>query len=191
MPSKSPIPVSKLVELEYNYIKETVHQSIEDRYRLLNFYIAIATAAGTVSAGLISVDSINQQTARIVIALLSFFMWLVGIVFLLMLIRLRQAWHGSLVALNKIKQSTITDEETAAFSWQLQTIPSPQKLGNIHFYAAVLISSIASIFIAACAGLLLSAALPLSWLALLIILVFFLNLGGNMYYYYFALSHKL
>jgi len=151
MPTETLPEYQKLLELEFGYIKDTAHQTIDDRYKFLNFYIGLTTLVATVSTGLLSFTGGNFPTnMRIGIGLLSLSLAIVGWVFLAMFIRLRQAWHESIVALNTIKNFYVSHAVISikdAFAWDMNTIPKPHKMWNIHFYSSLLIILINSGFL--------------------------------------------
>jgi hypothetical protein len=140
----------KILELEFEYIKDTANQTIDDRYKFLNFYIGLTTLVATVSTGLLSLtDGSLPTNLRLGLGILSLGLAVVGWVFLAMFIRLRQAWHESIRALNTIKNfyTARNEDLNAAFAWDMNTIPKRHKLWNIHFYSSLLIILINSGFL--------------------------------------------
>jgi hypothetical protein len=138
-----------ILELEFNYIKETAAQTTEDRNKLLSFYVGLATSAGTASIAIFSLVQTQDVTfARLSFALLMFLIAVVGWIFLAMMVRLRQAWYGSMLAMNKIKDfytHTLSTDILPALKWTSASLPKPEKLWTIHFYATSLINFISSL----------------------------------------------
>ena len=69
------------------------------------------------------------------------------------IIRLRQAWHGSALAMNQIKEFFIQngripdDIARSAFLWDTKTVPLAGRKSNVFYYSAMLISFISSLAI--------------------------------------------
>ncbi len=147
------------LSLEYGYVQANIMQTVQDRYSMLNFYITIGATVATLSVGLLTVPSIDQVSARNGIGFIGLLMWLVGLVFLLIMIRLRQAWYSAAKALNKIKTYYINQGEAKladAVKWKENALPPANQLWNIHFYSAFLVIAINSGFIALTALVLLN-----------------------------------
>jgi len=143
---------NQILELEFNYIRETAHQAIEDRHRFLNFYIGLATTAGTIALGIggVSQDA-NPVALSLGFSLVAFLIAVVGWIFLAMMIRLRQAWHESLTSMNRVKDfytSNLDQNLGDAFAWDIKTLPKPHRTWNIHFFATLLVNFIASLALA-------------------------------------------
>jgi hypothetical protein len=138
-----------ILELEFHYIKETADQAIADRYTMLNFYIGICTAVGSVCVAIIT--SNQSEIARLGLAGLCVLTSVVGGIFLAIMIRLRQAWHESIKALNKLKQYVISQSQipalSQAFLWNTTTIPTRNKLWTIHFYSSLLVIMLSSVYL--------------------------------------------
>lgn len=171
--------MSELLPLEFNYIKETTHQALEDRYKLLNFYIGLTATVGAVVVTAFSFVGNNIVDAVVIsLAALLITMAVVGWVFIVMLIRLRQAWYESIVAMNKIKEYYLQQDKKLkkALHWDSSTIPDPQRLWNIHFYSLLLIDIVSSFFLAAGVGMLLALSLAAETVILICILIFAVSL---------------
>lgn len=143
--------------MEFNYIKDNASQAIADRYMMLNFYIGICTAVGSVILGLLGMQSGDVPRAVLVgIALLGVTTAVIGWVFVLIMIRLRQAWRESVLALNNIKEHFITHNQELAevFLWRNNSVPRATKLLTIHFYSTLLVIFLSSSFLAISMGFL-------------------------------------
>lgn len=143
----------KILELEFNYIKEIAMQSTRDRYTFVQFYTGLSSAIATIFLGLLTLNNgVFTLEMRLILTLISFSMFFMGIIFLLMLIRIRQAWHESIKAINQIKEYYINSTKNnlaAAFAWSNSNLPRKEKRWNIHFYLVMLISVLNSIFFGA------------------------------------------
>lgn len=174
----------KAIELEFGYLQITIDQTIEDRYRMLNFYIALATSVATVGVGLFSIgggDVSNLGSWQIGIVGLSLLMWLIGVIFVLMMIRLRQAWYSTALAMNKLKDYMVKESDvknlSQAFAWNTKNLPALNQVGNIHFYATSLIALMNSCFLGvAVYGFIAVTTLDVAVKAVLVILAVFGNL---------------
>lgn len=146
-----------ILQMEFNYIKDNAGQAISDRYMMLNFYIGICTAVGSVILGLLGMQSGEvPRTVLIGIALLGVTTTVIGWVFVLIMIRLRQAWRESILALNNIKEYFISNNEdlSEVFLWRNNAVPRATKLLTIHFYSTLLVIFLSSSFLAISMGFL-------------------------------------
>jgi hypothetical protein len=71
---------------------------------------------------------------------------LLGLFTVLKLIRLRQAWHDSVVTMNRIKDFYLAHYPglAPAFRWRTETIPPPGLIGTITFDLTMLVALIDS-----------------------------------------------
>ena len=201
-PSAPPIPPGEplvdpgdILTWEFEYARITASESMSERHTMVNFYLLIA---GITTSGVLAL--LARQSELPTVAGVALFWVLVGIgwIYFLAIIRLRQAWHGSAEAMNRIKGFCIEharaiDPATlrTAFLWQPQTLPPADKPWTIFFYAAMLISLLNSAaFVAGSALLDLQAALDHPWqilgpLALLGVAFFAFHI-----WLYFAFLHE-
>ena len=183
------ITPDKILELEFNYIKETANQAIDDRYKLLNFYIGIATFVATLGIGASTISNIDRiLNIQAALAVLCIIISIIGWIFVAMLVRLRQAWHESMRAMNQIKAYYLAKlpepDLKSAFAWGVSTLPRKQRFWNIHFYSVLLIIIINSAFFGA--GVLLAEAGAA--IAIVATVGVFL---GQIFWYRFSLAHNL
>lgn len=146
----------KLLELEFNYIQGTLSQITNDRYTLLNFYIALSTAVGGIGVSLLTfAREIPAAVTLFAIPLLNLLIFFVGIIFVIMQVRLRQAWYESVRAMNTIKTYYMQEFPMldSAIIWNMKSLPRPQRLWNIHFLGVLLIIIIDSVFLAVAAAM--------------------------------------
>lgn len=153
MPKKpvSDLTQEKLLELEFTYIQSTLTQITNDRYTLLNFYIALSTAVGGIGVSLLTfAKEVPAAITLFAIPLLNLLLFFVGIIFLAMQIRLRQAWYESVRAMNMIKNYYAEEfpQVNSAILWNMKSLPRPHRLWNIHFFGVLLITIIDSVFLA-------------------------------------------
>ncbi|MDZ7267902.1 MAG: NUDIX hydrolase [candidate division KSB1 bacterium] len=140
---------------EYEYIRETMAQAMNDRHVLVNYFLLITGLLIAAIGVLHSREgmSYSPYTRPITIAiclLLSFVAW----IYQLKIIRLRQAWCESGVAMNRVKQFFLVNAGLSAehpgspFLWKSTTLPRPARKGNLYHLSFILISFIAAVAVA-------------------------------------------
>lgn len=133
----------ELLKLEFDYAKSTSLQSQSDRLAIVNFFIAIFGAIASISLGLA-----NSNTTYSNFFSLGFFVIsIIGFVFIIKIIRLRQAWVESAKAMNKIKDYFIQKNPDVGefIIWKTNTIPKAEKFKTISYLSSFLINILSSI----------------------------------------------
>jgi hypothetical protein len=154
-PPVSEFDPESILRLEFEYARETIEEATEDRRKIFEFFILVAGALGSIAFALAQldaghVDNVAQlnsalgPTGRLPSIVFAAVFWLVGMtgVFtLLHLIRLRQAWHDSMLAMNRIKEFYIKrfPHIAEAFLWRESTIPPLNRWGSITFYMCLFV----------------------------------------------------
>jgi len=126
---------------EFEYIAQTAFHAEEDRARVTTYYLA---AVGSLITALLTVQVEGAwqlafyQAFTILFAMLS----LVGLVTVLQLVRLRQAWFESIVAMDQIKEFYIEHcqgivDLGEAIRWRLAGSPPRFKPWSLSFLLAV------------------------------------------------------
>jgi hypothetical protein len=155
-PLSSPISLSdpllepdQLLAAEFQYIAQTAFQANEDRARVSTFYIVTlgSLVAALFSGQLDSVGNpadINRGFAVVFFAL-SFF----GLLTLLQLVRLREAWFESALAMNQIKRFYIQYLPDVplddAIRWKTSTLPrlfKPWSIGFLQMLQVVILGGV-------------------------------------------------
>ena len=147
--------LSAILLREFDYAKETAAQAMDDRLTLLNYFLL---SAGVVVAGIgvmVSKEGGYDFPYRdeSIIAL-SLIFNMVGWVYFLNQVRLRQAWCESARAMNHIKQVFLENCEyaqekgKAAFRWSVENMPPPPKKMTVFYFSALLISILSAFAIA-------------------------------------------
>jgi hypothetical protein len=99
------------------------------------------------------VDFVNSQTVSVALAALFTVLSVYAALTLLQLVRLRQAWHESILAMSQLKDYYLAQfEEIAlkeAFAWSLETAPPQFKPWSISFLLAVQVTLLGSASLAA------------------------------------------
>jgi hypothetical protein len=142
---------------EFNYASLTAYQAMEDRTRMFNIYLVLV---GALATGLATVyqfgGSASTYSRPLAIALL-LFAGIVGIAFLIKLIRLREAWRESVICMNVIKEFYIQQFRQQmprierAFHWSLKTIPAGERLGSTTFVVCSTVALLESVCFAGAA----------------------------------------
>ncbi len=138
----------QILEQEFEYARETAMQAQNDRTVVVNLYLILVGAVGSLllalpsfsSPGRVSLPTQAMGVFFILIALL-------GFLTLFKLIRLRQAWHESARAMNTIKQyyAARFPGLEQAFHWQSTTIPRHDKPWTITFILSLMVILIDSV----------------------------------------------
>lgn len=174
---------------EFEYARETASQAMEDRHKMVQFYVIsifipfLTAVVGLLAIGVNRADVMQLSLFRHVIFGAFILLFLMGVLFLLKLIRLRVAWFESAMSMNKIKSYYSThlkdyrlDKE--AFTWTIDSLKKLKfgKTNSIFFYSALLIITIdSSAFFAALilSGLDILAALVAAALFFLLQIIFY------------------
>jgi hypothetical protein len=157
-PEPRSLDAKDILGWEFDYAKTTASQAMQDRHTMINYYLL---AVGITASGLVGVLGKNLSLPT---SSGTLFLWLlcgIGWLYFLKLIRLRQAWHGSMCAMNQIKEFYIQHSDKfspevlrAAFRWQSDSLPSPDQPWTVFFYSGMLIALLDSVAYAAGAALL-------------------------------------
>ena len=171
----------EILKLEFGYAQTTAEQAQDDRATILNLYILLVGGVGSIIAGL------GQALPRGVYVIVFGLLALIGFFMLMKLVRLRQAWHDSVLTMNRIKDYYVErfPELAKALRWRTTTIPPPGKWWTITFSLSVLVAIIDSTALAV-AMYFTGIRVPMSEYAASVFaaLVFFL---WQMWFYFFQL----
>lgn len=123
---------SMLLE-EFNYASVTAYQAQEDRARMFNLYLLLIGVLGSGLAAAYQLGGgLKSYAGELSVALL-LVAGFMGIAFFIKLVRLRQAWRESALAMSLIKEyyiaqfSASAPEAARAFYWRLRTLPTGEK----------------------------------------------------------------
>ena len=151
------LKIENMLLEEFNYASVTAYQSMEDRARISGFYYVLL---GVLASGLAATYQLNQGTHAVpqflVVGLLLVGA-IVSITFFITIIRLRQAYRGSLLCMNVIKEFYIQQFKQQmpaiehAFRWRLETIPLGERIGSVTFMISFLNVLIGSLCLAGAA----------------------------------------
>ena len=137
---------------EYDYIRETMAQAMNDRHTMINYFL-LATGVAMAAVGVVyseeGMAKVKHQT-EITIGICYVFNF-VAWIYMLKIVRLRQAWCESSQAMNRIKNFFLINvgmsdsHEGSPFLWKSSTSPRADKLGNLYHLEFVLISFISAV----------------------------------------------
>lgn len=152
--SELELKAESILQMEFEYARETIEQNLEDRRRVVEFYVLAAGALATLALALAQLDagrlpSVNQTdsvltTGRLPSGVYAAIFWVAGLsgVFtLLHLVRLRQAFHDSMLTMNRIKEYYIKQFPllSEALRWRTETMPPLNRIGSITFILALFV----------------------------------------------------
>ena len=142
VPQRQPEPDEELARSvivgEFNYIAQTAFQANEDRARAWQyFFVTFATLLAALLSTQID-DGLRQQIVLTFVVIFSL-LAVLGLITLLQLVRLRQAWLESARAMNQIKERLIADDPRLAdyFRWTDATLPAAFKWRSFGFLQAI------------------------------------------------------
>src|SRR5512138_515120 len=105
------LKAESILKMEFEYARETVEQNLEDRRRVVEFYVVIAGALATLALALAQLDAsrmpavsqtdsvvgLSGRLPSLVYAVLFWVVGLTGVFTLFHLVRLRQSFQDSLL----------------------------------------------------------------------------------------------
>jgi hypothetical protein len=149
LPTSRPLNATDILEWEFDYAKTTATQAMQDRHTMINFYLVVV---GIVASGVIAVLGRDSGLPMPIGTALLWLLCEVGWLYFLKLVRLRQAWHESVRAMNRIKEFYLhrverlsPEDLRTAFHWQSHTLPSPDRPWTVFFYSGTLIALLDSV----------------------------------------------
>jgi hypothetical protein len=144
-----------LLTAEFEYARITASEAMNDRHTVVNFYLLLTGVVVSAVVALINAGQSGSSLGRALPLVAMALLWalcIVGWLYLLQIIRLRQAWRDSALAMTQIKEFYIRRvalfsplEFSQAFRWRLATLPPANKLWTIHFFSAALIALLNSL----------------------------------------------
>jgi hypothetical protein len=169
---------SMLME-EFNYAGVTAYQALEDRARMFNLYLLLIGVVASAVGAIYQIgrpDAPSGRGLQYLLILLLGVGAMLGAIFFAKLIRLRQAWRESALAMNTVKEFYIhkfkghMPDVEHAFRWRLHTMPAGERLGSVTFLVCYTTAFLGSLCLAgatyeACNAFLghtLDAVLPLN-----------------------------
>jgi hypothetical protein len=165
---------------EFEYAKDTASQAMEDRHKMVNYYLIIVGVLLNAVATLLTSSKeaeklmMSENLIRYAVFSLLFTLFILGILYLLKLIRLRLAWFESALAMNQIKDyykknAAVLNLKPLPFRWTTTSLKKMKlnKNDTLFCYSAVLIILIGTL---ALCGSLFFVPLPFEFLPVFFIL---------------------
>ena len=143
----------QLLIKDYDYIRDTLAQAMNDRHTMVNYYLLITGAMITIIATNLKAGAFEAAQTRYLLFIGALILNFIGWIYYMHVIRLRQAWHGSALAMNQIKEFFVQngrvpdDIARSSFLWDTKTVPRAGRKSNVFYYSAMLISFITSLAI--------------------------------------------
>ena len=173
-----------ILAAEYDYISRSAFQANEDRAKVTTLYL-LTVGSFLVAMLSLQADFVASQTISVALAAVFGILSGYATLTLLQLVRLRQAWHESIMAMSQLKDYyLIRFEETPlkeAFAWSRETVPPQFKPWSISFLLALQVIMLGAASLAAAVlflGLALSGESK-AWMwiiAILVALIYFFDL---------------
>jgi len=146
------LKLEPIILKEFDYARETAAQAMNDRHSLVNFYLIITGVTTTAITSLVlGQKTIPGISTWVLVEIICLIFNLTGWFYFINIVRLRQAWHESAMAMNQIKSFFIRHGEIepgialTAFRWQKHTLPKAGKKSTIFYYSALVMALISSI----------------------------------------------
>ena len=154
MTTPTPLPDAELsrsiIAAEFDYIAQAAFQANEDRARAWQYFFV---TFATLIAALLStqVETAAQQQLYITFAIIFVLLSALGLITILQLVRLRQAWLESVRAMNQIKEQLIAGDPSLAvyFRWRNATIPTAFKWRSFGFLQALSVALLSGLALGA------------------------------------------
>lgn len=142
-----------IFEWEFEYARSTASEAMEDRHKMVNFYLLIGGAAASGALASFGKDfSLHGDPVGGVGTLLLWSFSILGWFYFLSIVRLREAWHDSVKTMLAIKEFCIANVDdflaadfAEAFRWRETTLPAPEKAWSLYHFAALLIGFLDSL----------------------------------------------
>ncbi len=140
----------EVIAAEFGYIAQTAFQANEDRARAWQYFFV---TFATLLAALLStqVDAGIQQQLYLAFVVIFVLLAALGLITVVQLVRLRQAWLGSVQAMNHIKEQLISDDPALAayFLWTKHTVPPAFKWRSFGFLQALSVALLSGLAVGA------------------------------------------
>jgi hypothetical protein len=132
----------RLLEQEYAYAREATLQAHRERSTAVSLYLGLAL--GVVALALATLQttiSRGPDAAGGILVLLFSFLALAGVVTIVRLVRLEQAWHESVLVMDKIKEHYAVRFPGLrdVLLWRTDNIPAPGRFFSTTFVLSLLV----------------------------------------------------
>ncbi len=163
LPGWEMLDPDEILRKEFDYAMQSSLQANTDRTQVVSLFLILVGAIGSLSLALMQIPDherlhLSARQSGIGALLVA----LVGFFTVMKLVRLREAWFDSVLAMNFIKDyyASCFPWLNQAFHWKTATIPRPDKLWSISFDLVLLVATLDSIAIAGGLALVFPGGLP-------------------------------
>ncbi len=166
---------NEILKLEYEYAAETAFKANEDRVSIYSFFL---TTVISVIGGLVAFNT-NANSYKFAGILILLGVWALGIISSLKLIKLRMAWFGSLVTMQRIKDYYIGHGEKElpqAFKWHIETAPDLGNKWSISFLLYIGMFILSSIVLTIASSLILEIIMQIDFIRVVYFISIFLGI---------------
>jgi ADP-ribose pyrophosphatase len=131
---------------EFNYASVTAYQAMEDRARMFNLYLIVIGVVASALGVLFQFGKGERAFTVPLSAIALVVAGLLGVVFFVKLIRVRQAYNGSTLAMSVIKEFYLIQfaksmpQAKYAFWWRLSSLPKGERFGSITFVVSMTVA---------------------------------------------------
>lgn len=149
------LTIENMLIEEYKYASSTAYQAIEDRSRIINLYYILLGILATGLSAIYQFSGSSHPYSQLVIIILLLVVSGLSLPFFINIIRLRQSFLESIIAMNVIKEFYIHQFQhqmptiERVFRWRLKTIPAGERIGSVTFVMSYLIALMGSLCLAA------------------------------------------
>lgn len=134
------LKADSILAAEFEYIAQSAFQTNEDRAKVSTFYVLTVGSFLAAMLGL-QTDLLQTQFIYLAFTILFAILSLNAALTLLQLVRLRQAWYDSALAMNQIKDYYVRNLDglslDGAFRWRQTTMPVKFKPWSVSFLMAL------------------------------------------------------
>jgi hypothetical protein len=141
-----------ILEREFEYARDSSLQANSDRAQIVNLYLILVGGVGSILLAMPTLAAGRSVALPPEVYAAGFLLLgVLGLFTIFKLIRLRQAWHDSVLAMNRIKDFYLAHYPALApaFRWRTESVPRPELPGTITFNLAVLVALIDSLAVGA------------------------------------------
>ena len=148
----------KILIAEFNYAQDTASQAMDDRHKVVNFFLLISGVLFNALLLILKDELLEKKltdysiSLRIVVSVFFMAIFIIGLLYLLKLVKLRLSWYNSALCMNNIKdyydENLYSFElKNKAFLWNGEKLKKWNlgKLSTIFGYSAILIVLIDSL----------------------------------------------
>ena len=193
--------IENLLIEEFKYAGSTAYQALEDRARIVNLYYILLGILVTGLSAIYQISGSAHSYSQLLVIIVLLVVSGLSVTFFINIIRLRQSFLESIIAMNVIKDFYIQQFQQQmpnidkVFRWRLKTIPTGERVGSVTFIMGYLIALVGSLCLAVAAFLIMNQLLNETNFFSIIpiitfILVFALALVLYTVYYRHSLSNR-